>query len=82
VTGRADRGDRLGGKPRAGGDVKDAHTPCNTGRAQNEGMKYLVTCAKGRSYSAPASKTRLSVLYPVVPLRMEDLPTQLMIARA
>jgi hypothetical protein len=36
VTGRADCGEgRLGRKPYTGSNVKDAHTSCNAGRAQN-----------------------------------------------
>src|SRR5262249_56164223 len=48
VTGRADRGEgRLGRKPRASSDVKDAHTPCNAGRAQNERHEVSRNVRKG-----------------------------------
>src|SRR5262249_15517400 len=42
---------------------------------RTNGMKYLVTCAKARSYSAAASrlKTSSSILCLVIRLRMEDL---------
>ena len=48
VTGRADREEgRLGRKPRASSDVKDAHTPCNAGRAQNERHEVSRNVRKG-----------------------------------
>src|SRR5262245_51675570 len=48
VTGRADRREgRLGRKPRASSDVKDAHTPCNAGRAQNERHEVSRNVRKG-----------------------------------
>ena len=38
---------RLGRKPRASSDVKDAHTPCNAGRAQNERYEVSRDVCKG-----------------------------------
>src|SRR5215470_18831296 len=51
---------------------------------RTKGMKYLVTCAKARSYSAAAcrSKTSSSILYLVIGLRMEDLQTRLVMERS
>jgi hypothetical protein len=48
VTGGADRGEGyLGRKPRASSDVKDAHTPSNAGRAQNERHEVSRNMRKG-----------------------------------
>jgi hypothetical protein len=48
MTGRADRGEgRLGRKPGASSDVKDAHTPSNLGRAQNERHEVSRNVRKG-----------------------------------
>ena len=48
MAGRADGGEgRLGGKPRARGDVKDVHTRCNMSSPQKEGHEVRGDVRKG-----------------------------------
>jgi hypothetical protein len=85
VTGRADREEgRLGRKPRASSDVKDAHTPCNAGRAQKERHEVSRNMRKGSVVLGRRLPLKDEFLHTVtlqLCLRMEDLQTRLVIAR-
>src|SRR5262249_6099911 len=61
VDSRADRGEGpRGRKPRASSDVKDAHTPCNTGRAPNERHGVSRNMGKGSVGHAAALRAKTS----------------------
>jgi hypothetical protein len=81
VTGRAHCGEgRFGRKPRASSDVKDAHTPCNAGRAENERHEVSRNVRKGAVVLGrcfPLKGEFLHILNLVIRLRMEDLRTRL-----
>src|SRR5262249_62369922 len=85
VTGRADRGEgRLGRKPRASSDVKDAHPPYKAGRAQNERHEVSRNMRKGSVVLGRRLPLKDEFLHTVTLywLRMEDLQPQLVMASA